>query len=99
MNLYKFGVALVVALILASTAAADQPAAGVGQPAAVACMSVCYCCKPMPCVSCPPTDGISVCYCRKPMPCVSCPPTDGMSVCYCRKPWPNFCNLRPACCP
>lgn len=64
------------------------------------CTYACYNCKPMPCMTPPPCDGICVPYCCKPMPCITCPPCDGICVPYCCKPMPCLCNplARPCDC-
>ncbi len=64
------------------------------------CTYACYCPRPMPCLSCPPCDGICVPYCPRPMPCLSCPPCDGICVPYCPRPMPCLCTpiVRPENC-
>ncbi|MGA2622025.1 MAG: hypothetical protein ABSF26_30910 [Thermoguttaceae bacterium] len=67
----------------------SQPLAG--SAAAAICYRAGYCCKPLPCPTCPPVCNCVVPYCRKPLPCATCLPTGGCCVPYCPKPLPNLC--------
>ena len=99
MNFWKLLTAAVVMGALADPVLAGEGSnnCGSGQPGCGGvtvvgvCAHACYTCKPMPCLTCPPTGGYSVCYRCKPMPCLTCPPTGGYSACYGCKPMPNLC--------
>lgn len=81
-------------------AAGPQAPAGLSPCNAAVCTYACYTCKPAPCITPPPCDGICVPYCCKPMPCITPPPCDGICVPYCCKPMPCLCNplARPCDC-
>jgi hypothetical protein len=93
MNAWKFSLAAVALCLLAKSLLAEDIITFRYRerdhtPSAVECHRACYCPKPLPCPSYPPTVGLRACYCPKPLPCVSCPPTVGLRACYCKKPLP-----------
>jgi hypothetical protein len=95
---WKLCVVAVVVCLWAGIAMAANPVAPdttasltPGGTAAI-CTNVCYCPRPMPCLGCPPCDGICVQYCPRPMPCLGCLPCDGICVQYCPRPMPCLCT-------